>query len=242
MQYAPGVDADFAKVARVLASPARSSMAGALLDGRVMTAGELARVAGIAPSTASGHLAELVQGGLVRVSADGRHRYYGLAGTDIAEALEAFARICPATPVRSLRASAEARALAFARTCYDHLAGLLGVAMLNAFLTKGWLVTSESGYAISPGGHDGLPSLGVDVSALALQRRGLARPCLDWTARRPHLAGALGASVTASLLDRRWIERGARRRALRLTRTGEVQLRELLDLDVGTGGAGLPQE
>ena len=237
MPYAAGVDVDFAKVARVLASPARSSMAGALLDGRMMTAGELARVAGVGPSTASGHLAELVQGGLVTVSAHGRHRYFGLAGTDIAEALEAFARICPATPVRSLRGSAEARALAFARTCYDHLAGSLGVTLLDGLLTKGWLVTAEHGYAITRCGHDGLPSLGVDVRAMSHQRRSLARPCLDWTARRPHLAGALGASITASLLEQRWIETGTRRRALRLTRAGEIELRRVLDLEVETRGS-----
>lgn len=221
----------------MLANPARSLMLGVLLDGKAMTAGELARIAGVGPSTASEHLAELVHGGLVAVAAEGRHRYFGLAGTDVAEALEAFARICPPVQIRSLRSSAEVRALGFARTCYDHLAGLLGVALLDALLANGWLVTGEHGYAISASGQAGLPSLGVDVGALSSQRRGLARPCLDWTARRPHLAGALGASITASLLDRRWIERRARRRAIRLTSAGEFQLRELLDLNIETGRA-----
>lgn len=117
---------------------------------------------------------------------------------------------------------------AFARTCYDHLADQLGVALHDALLANGWLITAGPGYALSPSGRDGLPGLGVDVSALAARRRTLARPCLDWTARRPHLAGALGAAITASLLDRRWIERQGRPRVVGLTPAGQAQLRQLL--------------
>jgi DNA-binding transcriptional ArsR family regulator len=231
------MNVEFAKVAKLLASQARSAMLGALLDGRAMTAGELARAAAVRPATASEHLGELVKGGLVTVSSQGRHRYFALAGTDVAEALEAFSRICPSTPARSLRASAEARALSFARTCYDHLAGLLGVLVLDAFLAKRWLIAGEAAYTVSPPGYAGFTELGVDVVALQRQRRSLARPCLDWTARRPHLAGGLGAAVTASLLERRWIEREPRRRALRLTPAGDMRLRELLGIEADIGDA-----
>ncbi|MGH3276672.1 MAG: ArsR/SmtB family transcription factor [Streptosporangiaceae bacterium] len=225
------MNADFAAIARLLASPARSAIAGALMDGRAMTAGELARLSGVAASTASEHLAELTTGGLVRVSNQGRHRYFSLASTEVGEALEAFARICPVLPVRSLRASSEAEALRFARLCYDHLAGDLGVALLATLIARGWLEPAEADYQVTACGEAGLAALDVDVTALRAQRRHFARPCLDWTARRPHLAGALGAAITASLLSRHWIEHGTRRRGLRLTSTGRAGLRDVVGLD-----------
>jgi DNA-binding transcriptional ArsR family regulator len=225
------MEADFTKVGRMLASPARSAIVSVLFDGRAMTASELARIAGVGPSTASEHLAELVGAGLLRVAADGRHRYFALAGPDVATALEALAQICPPLPVRSLRASVSARTLGFARTCYDHLAGTLGVAVLDALLARLWLAAGQDGFAVTDRGEDGLAGLGIDVPTLRTRRRVLARPCLDWTVRRPHLAGALGAAVTASLLQRRWLERQSGRRALLLTPTGKAGLRELLGVD-----------
>ncbi len=227
------MDVDFAKVAKLLANSARSVMVGAMLDGRAMTGTELARIAGVGPSTASEHLGELVQGQLVRVVADGRHRYFALAGTDVAEALEALARICPPVPLGSRRPSRDAQALGFARTCYDHLAGTLGVALLEALLSNRWLAAGDDDFTITPYGCVQLAGLDVDISALRRQRRSLARPCLDWTARRPHLAGALGAAITTSLLERQWVEREPRCRALRLTSVGEAQLRQLCGLDLG---------
>ena len=228
------VDADFAKVAKLLANPARSAMVGALLDGRAMTGTELARIAGVRPSTASEHLGELVRGQLVLVAADGRRRYFSLAATEVAEALEALARICPPVQPRSPRASSDARALGFARTCYDHLAGTLGVALLEALLTDSWLAEDESGFTATPCGRERLAELEIDVSALQRQRRSFARPCLDWTERRPHLGGALGAAITTSLLQKRWVEREPRRRSVRLTSIGATQLRSLLSLDIST--------
>lgn len=223
--------ADFASIARLLASPARSVMVGALLEGRALTAGELARLAAIAPSTTSEHLDELVRGGLVVVTAQGRHRYFAVANSAVAEALEAFARICPELPVSSLRSSEQARALRRARTCYDHLAGALGVAILDAVVERRWLVPVGPTFELGPGGSGGFAELGVDVAAVRRQKRRLARPCLDWTERRSHLAGGLGAALAGSLLQRRWIERDSQHRALRVTPTGKANLRALLEVE-----------
>jgi DNA-binding transcriptional ArsR family regulator len=226
------VRADFASVAKLLANHARSAMVGAMLGGRAMTAGELARLAGVAPSTASEHLEILVAGGLVVVSAQGRHRYFGMASADVAEALEAFARICPELPIRSLRSSDETRALRRARTCYDHLAGTLGVALTDAVLARRWLVADGAGLVVGTHGRQGFADLGVDVVMVERQRRPFARLCLDWTERRPHLAGALGAAVAGALLDRGWVEPQTEGRAIRVTSVGANHLHKLLDVAV----------
>jgi DNA-binding MarR family transcriptional regulator len=207
-------------------------MVAAMLDGRAITAGELARVARVEPSTASEHLGDLVRGGLVSVTAHGRHRYFQLTGAEVAEALEALAQICPRTPVSSLRASAEASAIGFARTCYDHIAGVLGVAILDGLLAQKWLVVSDDNFEAGPAGYEGFAAFDIDVDALQRQRRRFARPCLDWTVRRPHLAGSLGAAFCTALLQERWVERKQRHRGLLLTPVGDSQLRAVLDIAI----------
>ncbi len=218
--------ADFSGVGRLLANSARAQMVDLLLDGRPATGGELARAAGVSPSTASEHLGELVRGGLVTATAQGRHRYYALSGPRVATALEALSLICPPTPVRSLRQSGQARALSQARTCYDHLAGTLGVRLLDALLDRHWLTDDAGGYALTLAGQRALQDLGVDVNGAAGRRRNFARPCADWTERRPHLAGALAAAITATLLQRQWFQRSSTRRGLRLTEAGHAGLQE----------------
>jgi DNA-binding transcriptional ArsR family regulator len=222
------MDADFVAAAKCLANPARSLMVGRLLDGKALTASELARVAGVQPSTASEHLAQLAAGGLVTAISQGRHRYYSIASAEIAESLEALARICPRTAVRSLTASSEASQLTFARTCYDHLAGKLGVTILDALLARGWLAPAHGGLASTPEGVTGFSQLGLQVDSVRHPRRPFARTCLDWTERRPHLAGTLGAGMATALLDRNWVERKSRQRALRLTQAGRDGLDRLL--------------
>jgi len=201
------VATDFAAVAGLLGHPARSAMIDALMDGRALPASELARVAGVRVSTASEHLARLTDGGLVAVTPQGRHRFFRISNATVAGALEAFARICPPAPVRSLRTSTEAEAIRYARTCYDHLAGTLGVAVLDAMLRQRWLAPAEGGYRLSRSARLALEDAGVDVAGAAARRRTFARPCIDWTERRPHLAGALGAALATTLLDRGWIRR-----------------------------------
>jgi DNA-binding transcriptional ArsR family regulator len=218
-----GYGADVAPVAALMADPARAIMLGALLGGTPLAAGELGQLAGISAATASAHLARLLDGGLVTVTRQGRHRYYRLAGPEVAYALEVLARISPVRPVRSLRQSRAAAALAQARTCYDHLAGRAGVALLDGLLETGVLTpdgSGEPGFAVTAAGTATLAGFGVDVAEVSRARRRFARACLDWTQRRPHLGGALGAAITATLLQRGWIERGPDRRSVRVTEPG----------------------
>lgn len=216
-------DADIAPVAALIADPARAAMLTALLGGTALAAGELARVAGVSAATASAHLARLLDGGLVSVVRQGRHRYYRLAGHEVAEVLEVLARVSGRPPVRSLRQSRQARLLEEARTCYDHLAGRAGVALLEALRGHGCL----DGERVTPAGERLLAELGVDVERARRSRRRFAPECLDWTERRPHLGGALGAAITGVLLERGWFRRGSLPRAVVLTGEGREGLAAL---------------
>jgi len=215
-------DADIAPVAALIAEPARAAILTALLDGRPLAAGELARLAGVSAPTASAHLSRLLEGGLVAVVRQGRHRYYRLAGHEVAEVLEVLARISARPPVRSLRQSRQARLLAEARTCYDHLAGRAGVALLDA-LRGGCLEDAR----VTERGERLLSGLGVDLAAVRASRRVFAPDCLDWTERRAHLGGALGAAVTEVLFERGWYRRMTTPRAVTVTEAGRKGLTEL---------------
>ncbi len=229
---------NLAAAARLIAEPARAAMLDALMSGEALAAGELARVASVSAATASEHLARLREGGLVEVARTGRHRYYRLASPDVAHALEALAAISPARPVRSLRQSRSDAAMVFARTCYDHLAGRVGVAILDAFVADGVLVAGGDGYALTAAGQTRLTAFGVDVAAARASRRAFARACLDFTERRPHLAGALGSALCGRMIGLNWfVRRGQGQRSLRLTDVGRRQLAGRLGVDVDTGRA-----
>lgn len=226
-------DVDVAATARVIGDPARAAMLDALVGGTALAAGELARVARVTAATASGHLAKLRRAGLVEVVASGRHRYYRLASAEVGHALEALAMVSPARPVRSLRAARTSTAMAYARTCYDHLAGALGVAVHDALVAGGALAVGTDGYALTPVGERRLAGLGVDVTGARSARRTFAFPCLDATQRRPHLAGALGAALCRCLLERGWlVRRRTGERALRLTDAGRSGLAKGLSFAV----------
>jgi DNA-binding transcriptional ArsR family regulator len=222
-------DVNVVPAASLLAEPTRAAMLTAMLDDRPLAAGELARLSGVSPATASAHLARLLHGGLVTVIKQGRHRYYRLAGPEIAAVMEALAHLSPVTPVRSLRQSQDAAALALARTCYDHLAGRAGVALLDALLARRLLLAPQANglperFEVTTDGLATLTSFGLDMGALKRTRRRFAGACLDWTERKPHLNGALGAAITARLLGLGWLDRGTRRRAVRITPAGEEGL------------------
>lgn len=195
-----------------------------LLDGHARTGTELATVAGVSASTASVHLAKLAQRRLVKVVPQGRHRYYSLHDAHVAAALEALtvvaggprAGFVPRTPER----------LRVARTCYDHMAGTLAVRLHDSLFAQRWLSRGDNGYDVTRAGIEGLRGLGVDVDAARTSRRRFACACLDWSERRPHLAGALGAGVLQAVLDRKWIVRDLDSRALQVTRAGHRAFRE----------------
>jgi DNA-binding transcriptional ArsR family regulator len=212
------VGTDFAAVGRLLSAPARSAILDALLDGREHSAGELAQVAGVATSTTSEHLQALVGGGLVRQRRSGRHRFYSVTDERVAEALEVLGQLCPDMPVRSLRESRARDALQVARTCYDHLAGQLGVALHDAYVECGWL--DDGSLAVTDRGRRGFQSAGVAIEELEGGRRRLTRPCLDWTERRTHVAGALGAAVAIRFFELGWIRRRPADRGLVVTQPG----------------------
>ncbi|WP_160147256.1 ArsR/SmtB family transcription factor [Thermomonospora echinospora] len=215
---------DIAPLAALLADRGRAAMLTALLDGRALPAGELARTAGVTAQTASGHLARLLEGGLVTAVRQGRHRYYRLAGPEVAQVIEALGRLGPPVEVRSLRQSRQARALRDARTCYDHLAGRLGVALFEALADRGLIEPEDDReHRLTPKGREVLVGLCVEVPEGG---RRFAVACLDWTERRPHLGGALGAALTARLVELGWLERGRERRAMKITPSGR---RGLLD-------------
>jgi DNA-binding transcriptional ArsR family regulator len=231
-------DADLAALGAVLAEPARARILLALGDGRAFPASVLASEAGVAPSTASGHLNRLVTAGLLEVLPQGRHRYYQLAGPHVGELLEALARVAPTAPVRSLRQGTRAEALRTARTCYDHLAGRLGVAVFAALLDTGHVVGGD-------GRHDPLAAIGDRLSApgrdldyrlmpsgrRALAELGVAVPdgdrlryCVDWSEQRHHLSGAAGRALARRLLELKWIRRADTGRAVFLTDRGRREL------------------
>ncbi len=223
-------DVDLAAVGALLGNPSRAAMLDALMTGRALTATELARVAQVSPPTASEHLAKMREGGLVEVVSQGRHRYHRLASPAVGAALESLSHIAPDKPVTTLRQSSRARSLAEARTCYDHLAGRCAVALHDGLLARGWLTPEPGGYAVSETGVAGLLSWGVDVTSARAARRPLARPCLDWTERREHLAGALAGAIADALIEgpEPWfVRRSDDHRGLRLTDQGREGLAEL---------------
>jgi len=218
-------DADLATVGAAIGEPARALMLNALLGGRALPATELARVADVAPSTASAHLAKLAEAGLIAVEPNGRHRYHRLAGDEVAHALEVLSTIAPPLEITTLRAANRAGAERHARSCYDHLAGELGVALTDRLIDLGALESDSLAL------RDAKPLTAVGIHAEQLTgRRPLTRACLDWTERRPHVAGQVGAAILTALLDLRWIKRGPTGRAVQLTAPGERGLYSALGL------------
>jgi DNA-binding transcriptional ArsR family regulator len=206
---APAAERDLGALAGLIGDATRMGILAALAEGVSLPAGELARRTGVRPATVTGHLRRLVDGGLVSVRAQGRHRYHQLATPEVAALVEALARVAPAKPVRSLRAERASRTLVEARTCYDHLAGRRGVELRDRLMAAGALqVVDDRDHLLTGRGHELLAAIGVDVAGARAGRRIFARSCVDWTQRRPHLAGALPAALTARLLEQGWLHRG----------------------------------
>lgn len=227
--------ANLATVAALVGDPARASMLVALMDGRALTAGELAYFAHVSPPTASAHLAKLVEAQILAVTAQGRHRYFRLASPAVARMIESISVVSgmAGPPGRYRPRSARDEALCLARTCYDHLAGRLGVAITDALVARGYVVLDEDGGLVTDIGIAMLDRLGLDMAALQRRRgRSFCRPCLDWSERRPHLAGAVGAALATRLFAAGWIERLRDSRAVRITPAGRAGLQATFGIDL----------
>lgn len=220
---------NIAYTASLIGDAARSAMLIAMLQGRALTAGELASYAHISPQTASSHLNKLMAGGLIAVEVQGRHRYYRLASIEVAHILEAMALVSPKSsqpllikPITDLQT---------ARTCYDHIAGKLGVTVTQSLLKKNFLTLQDREYQLSAIGRKYFVNkIDIDIQNLETKRRRFAYPCLDWSERIPHLAGSLGAAMLDKFIEKRWVLRAKEGRVLYLTSEGKFKLNELFKI------------
>lgn len=218
-------DTAISRVAGAIAEPARTKMLCSLMDGHARTSTELAVIADVSASTASAHLARLKEDGLIKLHTQGRHRYFSLADAHVAQAIEALMVISRNAQTQFV-STAPSR-LQLARTCYDHMAGSLAVQLHDYFIDAGWLsmpVAGDGTYQLSVEGEKAMTGLGVEIETVRAQRRRFACSCLDWSMRRPHLAGALGAAVLQAVISRKWVIQDLDSRALALTPKGRKEL------------------
>lgn len=213
-----------AEVANLIGDVARASILSALMGGQALTAGELADEAGVTPQTASSHLAKLMDAGLIDMEKQGRHRYYRLASADVAHAIDALMGLAASGPKRHRPVGPRDEALRLARTCYDHMAGRLAIAIGDSLAERGLVVVSGEAGLVTESGQSFLQEFGIDLDADAPSRRPVCRTCLDWSERRPHLAGRLGAALLDRMLATKWVARTPASRALSITRAGEAGL------------------
>jgi len=225
-------NAAFAEVASLAGDPARAGMLHALMDGRALTATELAHVAGITPQTASGHLARLTVGGLVAVQQQGRHRYHRLASPAVARMLESIMQVAAASaPRKKAFVGPRDLALRAARTCYDHLAGHLGVALADSLIVNGQIELAADAGIVTKSGAALFDRLGIDLDEGRKRKsRMLCRPCLDWSERRPHLAGVVGSALCRHCFTAGWIKHIDGTRAVAITAKGQRHFREIFGI------------
>ena len=225
---------NIAAIAAMVGDPARANMLTALLNGEALTATELALEAGVTKQTASSHLSKLDVAGLVAVEAQGRHRYYRLADADVAGLLETLMGVAARAKALRTRAGPKEPALRHARLCYDHLAGDLGVGLFDAFIKNKWMIPGpEKTFSLSRLGRVKVSTFVHDISSLEAGARPLCRACLDWSVRRHHLAGALGAAILDEVIERGWAQQRGTSRILDFTRTGEAALQRTFMFTLG---------
>jgi DNA-binding transcriptional ArsR family regulator len=226
------VGPDIAMIGSLLGDPARANMLTALMAGQALTAGELAREAGVTAQTASSHLAKMSAGGLIAGRKQGRHVYYALSGPDVAGVLEALSGLAERTGHTRVRTGPKEPALRRARVCYDHLAGDLGVAMLDSLTHRGLVIGSGESLVLSADGETFMAALGLDVPALSSLRRPLCKGCLDWSVRRSHLAGALGAAMLQRFYALGWATREEGSRVVSFSPRGLDAFRQIFGVAV----------
>jgi len=243
--YQPGrtmlTTTGISEIATLIGDPTRTAMLVALMDGRALTASELAGVAGVTPQTASSHLGKLSEAGLLNVTQTGRHRYHRLASAHVATMLEAIMTVAAAPgnrPARTVRTGPRDAALRQARSCYDHLAGEIAVTIADRLAASGHIAALMDGGRLTADGAAFLSSIGVDVDAARARitpRRMLCRPCLDWSERRMHLAGTIGTAMLAAFLQQGWMRAADGSRAILVTRTGVRALQTHFGIVLDTG-------
>ena len=219
---------DIARIASLVGDPARANMLTALMDGGALTASELALEAGVTMPTASSHLAKLVDGGLLALQRQGRHRYYALSSHHVASMLETISGVAERVGPKRARPGPRDTVMREARVCYDHLAGGRGVALLDSLLSRHILVSEHGTIGIGPRGPAFFDEFGIDLAPLSRQRRPLCRSCLDWSVRRSHLAGALGAATLDRIVERKWARRDPQSRAILFSPEGKLAFERLL--------------
>lgn len=239
-----------AEVASLIGDAARANMLAALMGGQALTAGELARHAGVTAQTTSGHLAKLTEARLLAVEKQGRHRYYRLASAEVAQAIHALMAVASDGPKRHRPVGPTDEALRLARTCYDHMAGRLALAVADSLVREGYVILADGAGIVTDDGRRFFSAFGIDLETLR-SKRPLCRTCLDWSERRPHIAGQLGAALLDAVLERGWVARSPESRALRLTRAGETGFaatfrlphdwREVPNRQTGRAGGSIPQ-
>lgn len=213
---------DITRIAAMIGDPARASMLCVLMDGRAHTAGELAEVAGVTPATASGHLTQMTEAGLIWPRAQGRHRYFAIADDDVAQTLETLTVLAEAKGHLRSRPGPRDEALRHARVCYDHLAGHVAVEIYRSMSARGFLSVDREDITLTEQGNRFIQAFGIDPAGLRSNRRPLVRACLDWSERRSHLAGGLGAALLMRFEDKGWLTRDPNTRHAHFTPTGEA--------------------
>ena len=221
-----------AEIAALVGDPARANMLCALLGGRALTAGELAYAARVTPQTTSGHLGKLSAARIIVPMKQGRHRYYRLAGPHVGHMLESIMNVALDGPPRFQPKSKLDEQMRHARTCYDHIAGVLGVGLAERLIEREFVILGDEAGEVTAEGADFLSKLGVDLTGARAKRRVFCRPCLDWTERRPHIGGAVGAALATRCFELKWIERVRDSRALAITPAGRRGLTEFFALPV----------
>lgn len=224
-------EVQFVKLAALICEPSRAKMLWSLLDGKAYTASELAMLADLSFTSASNHLSKLLEADLLTVSSQGRHRYFSFAKPEVAYAVEALANLSD-QKTKSVAGNNAHSGIKYCRTCYDHLAGFMGVTITEALVNKKLLVEEEKGYLVTAKGWNSFADMGIVKEDMIRNRRPIARQCLDWSERRHHLAGQLGTLLLNKMMQKRWFKRVAHSREMLVTPTGQKELYGLLRIEV----------
>ncbi|MFJ8218254.1 ArsR/SmtB family transcription factor [Bacillus cereus] len=219
-------------IAKLIAEPTRAIILDCLMNNQALPASELAYMAKVSHPTISSHLSKLVEGNLLTVEQHGRHRYYRLANQEVAEVLEKLGTIAPTVPVRSLKQSDQLKQVRYARTCYDHLAGRLGVEITEKLLHKEFIILKEGEYIVTEQGKQWFLNFGINIETANIKRRIFAKPCLDWSERRYHISGWLGSAIAKLFFEQEWITKTDKTRAVHLTKKGMKLLKDQLGIDM----------